>query len=184
MATSVWKGHLTVGLVSIPVKLYCAARPEKVGFRQLHAATRTRVRQALFVEPTAKPEQEPELDEPEVARTAATRRGPEPESFIAPAHGPGRSFGDRVTPVAPEGEPERDWRAREISRSEIAKGYEYAPDSYVMLTREELAAITPQTAREMQLLEFVQLSAVDPIYYETSYYLAPDMGGERAYSLL
>jgi DNA end-binding protein Ku len=54
----------------------------------------------------------------------------------------------------------------------------------VTLTKDELAAITPRTAREMQILEFVQLSEVDPIYFETSYYAAPDKGGERAYSLL
>ncbi len=47
MATSVWKGHLTFGLVSIPVKLYRAARAEKVEFRQLHEASGTRVRQAI-----------------------------------------------------------------------------------------------------------------------------------------
>ena len=51
MATSIWKGHLTFGLVSIPVKLYRAARAEKVGFRQVHQATGTRVRQALYREP-------------------------------------------------------------------------------------------------------------------------------------
>src|SRR3982750_4582604 len=50
MATSVWKGHLSFGLVSIPVKLYRAARAEKVGFRQVHEGTGTRVRQALFRE--------------------------------------------------------------------------------------------------------------------------------------
>jgi DNA end-binding protein Ku len=64
------------------------------------------------------------------------------------------------------------------------KGYEYVRDRYVTLTKEELAAITPRTAREMQILEFVQLSEVDPIYFETSYYVTPDKGGERAYSLL
>ena len=81
-----------------------------------------------------------------------------------------------LPPPAPE--------AREVTRSEIVKGYEYARDQYVTLSKEELAAITPQTAREMQILEFVQLSEVDPIYFETSYYVAPDRGGERAYSLL
>jgi non-homologous end joining protein Ku len=50
MATSVWKGHLTFGLVSIPVKLYRAARAEKVSFRQVHEASGTRVRQALYRE--------------------------------------------------------------------------------------------------------------------------------------
>ena len=52
------------------------------------------------------------------------------------------------------------------------------PDRYVTLTKEELAAITPRTAREMQIVEFVQLAEVDPICFETSYYVAPDKGGE------
>src|SRR5262245_44151388 len=140
MPATVWKGHLTFGLISIPVKLYRAARPEKVSFRQLHAATGTRVRQTLVAEPTAEPERDIEPDEPELSRSAATRRAPQPEPFIATARGPARNFADSVASAPPE----RDSRAREISRSEIAKGYEYAPDSYVMFTREELAAITPQ----------------------------------------
>ena len=51
MATPVWKGHLSFGLVSIPVKLFRAARPDKVEFRQVHEATGSRVRQALYCEP-------------------------------------------------------------------------------------------------------------------------------------
>ncbi len=51
MATSIWKGHLTFGLVSIPVKLSRAARAEKVSFRQVHETTGSRVRQALYREP-------------------------------------------------------------------------------------------------------------------------------------
>jgi DNA end-binding protein Ku len=74
--------------------------------------------------------------------------------------------------------------SREIARNEIAKGYEYEKDRFVMLSREELAKITPQTAREMQILEFVKPDDVDPIYFETSYYMIPDRGGERAYGLL
>ena len=167
MASTVWKGHLTFGLVSIPVKLYRAARPEKVSFRQLHQATGARVRQRLVAEAPPEPEPEPEPEPAPVRATAPARGAVTP--FIAPRRQP-----------EPEPEPE----PREVSRSEIVKGFEYARDQYVTLSKEELAAITPQTAREMQMLEFVQLSEVDPIYFETSYYVAPDRGGERAYSLL
>jgi DNA end-binding protein Ku len=55
MATSAWKGHLTFGLVSIPVKLYRAARADKVELRQVHQRTGTRVRQALYCEPQEVP---------------------------------------------------------------------------------------------------------------------------------
>lgn len=175
MPSTVWKGHLTFGLVSIPIKLFRAARPEKVSFRQLHQATGARVRQQLVAEAPPPPRREPEPEyepEPEPVRAAApARRAPTP--FIAPKRVP-----------EPEPEPEPEPQPREVNRSEVVKGYEYARDQYVTLTKDELAAITPQTAREMQILEFVQLSEVDPIYFETSYYTAPDKGGERAYSLL
>lgn len=175
MPSTVWKGHLTFGLVSIPIKLFRAARPEKVSFRQLHQATGARVRQQLVTEAPPPPRyQEPE---PEIEAVAPARRAATP--FIAPRRQPARE-----PEPEPEPEVEPEPQPREVSRSEIVKGYEYARDQYVTLTRDELAAITPQTAREMQILEFVQLSEVDPIYFETSYYTAPDKGGERAYSLL
>ena len=72
----------------------------------------------------------------------------------------------------------------EVSHGELAKGYEYEPGRYLVLSREEIESITPRTAYEMQILEFVQLAEVDPRYFETSYYAAPDRGGERAYALL
>jgi Ku70/Ku80 beta-barrel domain len=56
--------------------------------------------------------------------------------------------------------------------------------AYLVLSRAEMESITPATAHEMQILEFVQLAEVDPVYFETSYYAAPDRGGERAYGLL
>ena len=71
-----------------------------------------------------------------------------------------------------------------IPRSELVKGYEYEKGRYVTISKEDLEKITPQTAREMQILEFVKLAEVDPIYFETSYYVTPEKAGERAYALL
>jgi DNA end-binding protein Ku len=158
MATSVWKGHLSFGLVSIPVKLSRAARAEKVSFRQVHEATGTRVRQALWRESGTSPGVE-DSDEQE-QETREVRKSDTVIPF----------------PVPPP--------AVEVSRSELAKGYEYEPGRFVVLSREEMDSITPRTAHEMQILEFVQLAEVDPGYFETSYYAAPDKGGERAYALL
>lgn len=181
MATTVWKGHLTFGLVSIPVKLYRAARAEKVSFRQLHAGAGTRVRQVLVAD--APPEPEPEAENVSALRSAGSRPIRAAEPFVAPAAG---RAPERQPMRAPEREVEPDLEPvrREVSRSEIVKGYEYERDQYVTLSREELEAITPQTAHEMEIVEFVQLTEIDPIYYETSYYVSPDKGGERAYSLL
>ncbi|MEJ7607096.1 MAG: Ku protein [Bryobacteraceae bacterium] len=183
MATTIWKGHITFGLVSIPVKLYRAARPEKVSFRQLHAATGKRVRQALIAEPAPENEEEPERLP--LARSATTRVAPDPVPFIATAPTPMNLKGSWST-SSPHfvREPEPQSQPNIISRAEILKGYEYEPDRYVALTKDELAAIAPQTAREMKIIEFVQISEVDPLYYESSYYVVPDKSGERAYSLL
>jgi DNA end-binding protein Ku len=64
------------------------------------------------------------------------------------------------------------------------KGYEYAPDQYVVLTREELAELEPQRSRAIEIQDFVDLDDIDPIYFEQPYYLGPDKGAERAYALL
>ena len=126
MASIVWKGHLTFGLVSFPVKLYSAARSESISFNQLHKTDGSRVRQVLYCAAEDKP----------------------------------------------------------IPRTEIVKGYEYEKDRYVVIDDEEIKKVAPQTAKVMEIQEFVKADAVDPIYLETSYYMAPDEGGEKPYALL
>ena len=126
MASTVWKGHLTFGLVSLPVKLFSAARGETVSFNQLHKADHSRVKQVLFCQLEDKP----------------------------------------------------------VPRSELVKGYEYEKDKYVVVDDEEIKKMAPSTARTMEILEFVKTSEVDPVYLESSYYMAPDEAGEKPYALL
>lgn len=126
MASTVWKGYLTFGLLSLPVKLYSAARSETVSFNQLHKADNSRVKQVLYCQLEDKP----------------------------------------------------------IPRSEIVKGYEYEKDKYVVIDEEEVKKVAPRTAKTMEVLEFVKAAEVDPIYFESSYYLAPDEAGEKPYALL
>jgi len=126
MASTVWKGHLTFGLVSFPVKLYSAARSESISFNQLHKADGSRVRQVLYCAAEDKP----------------------------------------------------------IPRTEIVKGYEYEKDRYVVIEDEEIKKVAPQSAKVMEIQEFVKADSVDPIYLETSYYMAPDDAGEKPYALL
>ena len=126
MASTVWKGHLTFGLVSFPVKLYSAARSESISFNQLHKSDGSRVRQVLYCAAEDKP----------------------------------------------------------IPRTEIVKGYEYEKDRYVVIEDEEIKKVAPQSAKIMEIQEFVKADAVDPIYLETSYYMAPDEAGEKPYALL
>jgi DNA end-binding protein Ku len=126
MASSVWKGHLTFGLVSFPVRLFSAARSETVSFNLLHKADHSRIKQVIFCQAEEKA----------------------------------------------------------VPRSELVKGYEYEKDHYVEIDDEDIKKVAPKTARVMEILEFVQAEQVDPIYLESSYYVAPDEGGEKPYALL
>src|SRR5215207_6875980 len=73
---------------------------------------------------------------------------------------------------------------KEVPYEKIVKGYEYAPDQYVVLSRDELAELEPQRSRAIEIQDFVDLDDIDPIYFEQPYYLGPDKGAERAYALL
>jgi DNA end-binding protein Ku len=73
---------------------------------------------------------------------------------------------------------------RVVSRDEIARGYEFAKGQYVILSDEEYKALQEVADNTIALTEFVPAAKVDPIYFEKSYYLGPDKGGERAYKLL
>jgi DNA end-binding protein Ku len=126
MASTVWKGHVTFGLVSFPVKLFTAARSETISFNQLHKEDHSRVKQVLYCQAEDKP----------------------------------------------------------IARTDIVKGYEYEKGRWVVVDDEEIKRMAPPSARAMEILEFVKSSEVDPVYFESSYYMAPDEAGERPYALL
>jgi DNA end-binding protein Ku len=126
MASSVWTGYLTFGLISMPVRLYSGARSERVGFHMLHRDDNVRVKQQLFC----------------------------PED-------------NRV-----------------VERSEIVKGYEYEKGQYVIIEPEEIKKIEPKTSKAMEILEFVKADEIDPLYFESSYYLMPEEAGRRPYALL
>ena len=73
---------------------------------------------------------------------------------------------------------------RVVERSEIVKGYEFRKDEYVVIEPEEIKKIEPQTAKTMEILEFVKSSEVDPVFFESSYYMLPEEAGRRPYALL
>jgi DNA end-binding protein Ku len=73
---------------------------------------------------------------------------------------------------------------KEVPYEKIVKGYEYAPDQYVVLSRDELAELDPKRTRAIEIQDFVDLDDIDPIYFEQPYYLGPDKGAARAYALL
>jgi len=71
-----------------------------------------------------------------------------------------------------------------VERSEMTKGYEFAKDQYVLFSADELKALEDTTTHTIDISQFVPLESVDPIYFDGTYYLAPDKGGAKPYSLL
>jgi DNA end-binding protein Ku len=71
-----------------------------------------------------------------------------------------------------------------VERSDIVKGYEYRKDEYVVIEPDEIKKIEPKTAKTMEILEFVKASEVDPVFFESSYYMLPEEAGRRPYALL
>ena len=126
MASSVWSGYLTFGLISMPVRLFSGARSSSVSFHMLHRDDLQRVKQKLFCSA----------------------------------------------------------ENREISRDEVVKGYEYRKDEYVVVEPDEIKKIEPKTAKTMEILEFVKSEEVDPVYFESSYFMMPEEAGRRPYALL
>jgi DNA end-binding protein Ku len=71
-----------------------------------------------------------------------------------------------------------------VERADMVKGYEFAKDQYVVFTPEELKELEEKGTGTVEITEFVPEEKIDPIYYDKAYYLAPDKGGAKPYSLL
>jgi DNA end-binding protein Ku len=126
MAATLWKGHITFGLISIPIRLFTAARAEHTRFHEIHRECGTRIHHQLYC-----------------------------------------PYDERV-----------------VRRDEVALGYETDNDKYVRVEPAELKKIQPKSSRKMEILQFVKLANVDPIFFETSYLAVPEEGGKKAYALL
>jgi DNA end-binding protein Ku len=126
MARSIWKGVISFGMVSIPVKLYTATESKDVALNMLHEECKSRIKQKRW----------------------------------CPLHD------------------------REVGWDEIARGYEYAKDQYVVLTEEDLEKLPVPSKHTIQLSAFVDASEIDPSFHEKSYYLEPDEAGVKPYNLL
>jgi DNA end-binding protein Ku len=169
MARAVWTGSISFGLVSIPVRLYPAASPRDPKFHMVDRATGRRIRYRRVVEEPPPVAEEPEVDEEE-EREQAEVEEPSPAAEARPA-APG---------AAPRGPAER-----EVSYSEVARGYDVGDGRHVVVESGELEALRPEPSRTIEIEHFVSLSDVDPVYFEKSYHLAPaDEVGEKPYALL
>jgi DNA end-binding protein Ku len=176
MASTVWRGFITFGLISIPVRLFRAARPERISFRRLYRE---------------KPEDgspRPQSGsitggkEPRLERLSAAARQAEP--MVSPFAKPEKSVNQEPILAPLEQVSVRKGSDEVVSKAAVVKGYEYDKDRYVVVEAEELKSIAPKTATEMEIHEFAQLSEIDPVYFETSYYVRPEEAGEKAYALL
>jgi DNA end-binding protein Ku len=71
-----------------------------------------------------------------------------------------------------------------VERSELVKGFEVEKDRYVIVDDEEVKAIAPASSDTMEILEFVKAEGIDPIYFDSSYFMVPEEAGKKAYQLL
>jgi DNA end-binding protein Ku len=71
-----------------------------------------------------------------------------------------------------------------VAREDMAKGYEFAKDQYVMFTPEELKALEEAGTHTADITEFIPVKAIDPVFFDKAYYLGPDKGGAKPYALL
>jgi DNA end-binding protein Ku len=71
-----------------------------------------------------------------------------------------------------------------VPREDMVKGYEFAKDQYVRFSDEEIKALQEKATQTIEIAEFVPADKVDPVFFDTAYYLGPDKGGDKAYSLL
>jgi DNA end-binding protein Ku len=126
MASTVWKGYISFGLISVPIRLYVAAREHHISFNQVHQVCGTRIKQQLY---------------------------------------------------CPHCE-------RVVERNEIAKGYPIDKDNFVLVSNEELKALEAQSSETMEIVQFVKLPEVDPLYFQTSYFSVAEDPGRKAYSLI
>ena len=172
MPSAVWSGHLHFGLVAIPVRLLVAARTKATRFRR------------LFRKPV----------------NESTSVTSSPFSHDQGEHDSSLTKGARETPFAPE--EMNGWNTaqhqystvrqflqseatgEEIRPDEMVKGYEVAPNEFAVIDPQEIKAAEIETSDTIDLFHFVKVTEVDPIYFERSYYIAPDSGAEKGYALL
>jgi DNA end-binding protein Ku len=145
MATAVWTGTLSFGLITLPVRLYPATQPKDVRFH-LYDREGHRIRYQRVVE--AEPGPAPEFDETPTAE-AAREDDPAPREVRA---------GSVERPVA--------WE-------EVVRGVETEEGELVTVPKEELERIRPERSRSIDIEDFVELEQIDPVSFEKSYYAVP-----------
>jgi DNA end-binding protein Ku len=164
MASTIWKGPITFGLVSFPVRLQKASRKERVALRYVRGPGPEATPETDIAETE---EESEEKGQKPVTIGAGESLSSMPEREVSPVRQGYFSHGQR--------EPS--------SAAELQRGYEMAPDKFVVVHPEELRALRKATSPDMQILRSVKMQEIDPVFLETSYYVIPGPGGEHAYGL-
>jgi DNA end-binding protein Ku len=155
VARAIWRGAISFGLVTIPVRLYPAVRRHDVRFREIDRRTGRRVRHQRVREPDLMFHGQPAM---------------RPASAEAPA-----------APVPTRvDEPVRE----EVSRTDLVRGFEIEPGRYVQVSDEELDELAPERSRTIDIEQFVSRKELDPIFFDTAYYVVPDQDRARPFALL
>lgn len=123
---ALWKGNISLALVSIPVKLYNATHKKDISFHMLHKKCSTPLSYERY------------------CSTCKT----------------------------------------DVLWEDVVHGYEYEKGKFVIVTDEEIDHIPIKTSKNIEIVRFVEPKEIDPLFYDKSYYIEPDEGGERAYALL
>ena len=126
MPRAIWKGAVSFGMVSIPIKLYTATEEKDVAFHLLHKKDGVRIKQQRYC--------------------------PEDDAVI-------------------------EW-------NDVARGYEIAPDQYVIMEPDDFEKVPVDTTHTIEITDFVPAEQIDPIYYQRTYYLEPDKVGGKPFTLL
>ena len=171
MPTAVWTGTLSFGLVTVPIRLIPATEPKDVRFH-LYDRSGRRVRYERIVEGAepAEPEPpEPTSTEPWQAESEAPTPAADPEPTISEA--------PAAEPTTPVSEP--------LAWEDVVRGRENEVGEVVMLSREELEQARPQRSRTIDIEDFVELSDIDPVSFEKTYYAVPQsLEAAKPYVLL
>jgi DNA end-binding protein Ku len=124
---TVWKGSISFGLVSIPVKLFAATEDKDIKLKQIHNKCKQPIKQK------------------------------------------------KICPVCNE----------EVSSKDLVKAYEYAEGKFVVLDQDDLEKLKKEEQdKSVEIVDFIKLAEVDPIYFDKSYFLQADTNGNKAYALL
>jgi DNA end-binding protein Ku len=154
MATAVWTGTLSFGLVTLPVRLFPATQPKDVRFH-LYDREGRRIRYQRVVEAEVEPPSErSELRPSDAARDEVATPAPEEGAATSAA----TRRGPVETPVA--------W-------DDVVRGVETDEGELVTVAREELERIRPERSRSIDIQDFVELEQIDPVYLDKSYYAIP-----------